>query len=427
MICKKCFKENDNNNRFCVFCGNELNPVNSSVSPNANIHTISQKNSSPIMEYAKKQNLGIKTKIEEKKVKKIVVAIVSVFVAIVLLFAGIVFYGLHHKSINNYINDEITFSGYDGNGQTEYGKYSYYGVFDFEQLENELKMQITKKHGSFDFGTAYMLESDLRQSIDVKLDKTSDLCNGDIITATITVNYDIINAYKPKVKLTGDKIITKKYKVSGLTPLTEFNPFETVKDVAIFENNGKKEIVVVDPIKDPDLKDETDQLSWSFKDIDNPSNYSVGDKVTLEIGDYDEAYVNSLGYKFSKLSQEYTLCSLSPITNKNQLNEEAIEQVVNIAKDIIYTIEWQEVDFSNSSVYLCPGDENDDYSKLFVFYSVDGKYTNIYIGQLYISSNGNVCDEYSGGSWHREYFVQNTENDAINAVIQEGYKLIKVK
>ena len=191
MTCKRCGNIIAGNEQFCTRCG------------------------LPVAAQPKKSG--------KKANVKLIVGISSG--AAVLIIALIVtFVLLGRVSADKYISDSISVSGYSG-----YGTATASSTVDFEGLELALGLSNQYYHSDYS----------LSDCISYSLSNYNNISNGDVIVATITIDYDMANSLGFKKKLVGKESYTKEYTISGLTELTTIDPFAVITGVLYDKTSGK--------------------------------------------------------------------------------------------------------------------------------------------------------------------------------------------
>lgn len=220
---------------------------------------------------------------------------------------------------------DVTFDGYDGYGTAsvsfDYNKY-------YDDLANALYKKGVISSKSTDNMYNLLSTSAKLASIeepDCKLDKDSDLSNGD--TVKLTYDYDNSALKKVKLKFKGKG---KKVKVSGLKTIKSFDPFDDLK--VSFDGtapNGE-----VDYEYDGDYSDD---LEFSADKEDGLSN---GDKVTITCkpawSDSDDftKFANEHGAMPSETKKTYTVSGLKAYVTK----------IAQIPKDMLTKMDAQAQD-----------------------------------------------------------------------------------
>ena len=191
MTCKRCGNVIAGNEQFCTKCGLPVTAQPKSSGKKANVKLIA----------------GISS---------------GVAVLLIVLIVIIVMHG--RVSVDKYINDSLSVSGYSG-----YAKATASSVLDIEGLEAALGA--SRRY--------YYTDYSLSDCISYNLSKYENISNGEVIVASITIDYDRANNLGFKKKLTGKQSYTKEYTISGLTELTTIDPFAVVTGVLYDKTSGK--------------------------------------------------------------------------------------------------------------------------------------------------------------------------------------------
>lgn len=295
MICKKCGNIIDDTAQFCTKCG----------------YVVIESNNKS------KQNKSI----NYKKIVPVVtlLCLVAVIGIIIASQAGKV-------SAKKYIINSPIFSGYNG-----FAKISDYDVFDYELLESDIGEQ---KRVSWD--------SDPIDYIDIEIDKTDHISNGDVVTATITINYDRFNSFEFDKEISGKKKYTKKYTVRGLEEPTVIDPFEGIKNV-IFDKTSNQCIIKLDSDYNKDFNtfyvhcndksliiskpDEfSDWVSYKY----NVDDLETDNQITISIDCEDDKY-GSDGILISPTSKQIEPITCDYLINGNDILKEDYDELINLA------------------------------------------------------------------------------------------------
>lgn len=234
MNCPNCKKEINDDSKFCIFCGTNVQAAQPKTEENSNRqaqftqpvqnqqntepqqnNTVPQANNAvpqpnfQAQNYTQ-QNMNYAPAMQPKKPKnkKMLIGIIGgacALVAIIVVAAVLV---VNHKTkinLNDYIN--IEYDGYD-----TYGRASI--DFDSDKYFEDLQK------ASSSFKKVYMSEGannllsyyyDMIDSLDYSLDKNSELSNGD--TVTVSFEFDNEAAAKFKIEYVGEPT---EYTVEGL-------------------------------------------------------------------------------------------------------------------------------------------------------------------------------------------------------------------
>lgn len=249
----------------------------------------------------------------------IVLCLVCFIAIIIISQAGTI-------SAKKYIIDSPTFSGYDG-----FAKISDDDVFDYELLELDIGEQ---KRVAWD--------TDPFDYIDIEVDKTDHISNGDVVTATITINYDRFNSFEFDKKLGGKKKYTKKYTAKGLEEPTVIDPFEGAKYV-VYDKTSNQCIIKLDDDYGKDFGifhvSYNDEHIIVSKPDDAPNwigyKYNIDDLetnncVTVSIDCDDDKYGN-YGILISPTSKQIEPIISDYLINGNNILKEDYNELISLA------------------------------------------------------------------------------------------------
>lgn len=242
--------------------------------------------------------------------------------------------------LNKYVTIEA--EGYDSMGTLRY-------TFDHKAFEKDYDGKIVANVKSSDGGTAAEMALELgfgEEVVDVflnycvgyRLDKRSELSNGDVVNFTWNCKDEDAKKYF-NVQLKYSDI---QYTVKGLTEVATFDPFEYVSvELSGASPNGTVTI---------SQNYDTTEMQYISISADKSSGLSNGDKVTVTAsvqGNIDD-FVEQFGSIPSPLSKEFTVEGLPAYAKSSS---EIDESTLNAMKQ-------QEEDFF-AAVYESPLDETD--------------------------------------------------------------------
>ena len=224
MFCPKCGKFLDDDEVFCSNCGTKIEDNTDDTvyqPPNDNPDDVPQKS------YYQAQDTVSAAKVKKPVNKKLLAIIIAVCAVIIIAIIALVISN-GRISAEAYIYDEINFVGYNG-----YATVTAADVFDYDGLMADLGQSNYSGTDSSIINSIvdYSSEYALGGQISVKFDKSENLSNGDEITATISINYSMINSLNYEKKLTGKDNYTKTYTVSGLEEANALDPFGVIESV----------------------------------------------------------------------------------------------------------------------------------------------------------------------------------------------------
>ena len=348
MNCPNCKKEINDDSKFCIFCGTNVQAAQPKTEENSNRqaqftqpvqnqqntepqqnNTVPQANNAvpqpnfQAQNYTQ-QNMNYAPAMQPKKPKnkKMLIGIIGgacALVAIIVVAAVLV---VNHKTkinLNDYIN--IEYDGYD-----TYGRASI--DFDSDKYFEDLQK------ASSSFKRVYMSEGannllsyyyDMIDSLDYSLDKNSELSNGD--TVTVSFEFDNEAAAKFKIEYVGEPT---EYTVEGLKEVKKIDPFDGIRvDFTGTSPNISAEVV----------KTKTDDVySNIYFDLSKSYGIKVGDTVTVTVSNNPEYFVEDYGYAFTATSKDYTCSDV----------DKYIDKAADISDDTMSTMKKQTEDVINS-------------------------------------------------------------------------------
>lgn len=312
MFCKHCGSENDDNTKFCRECGQPLEDSASQKEKEA-AHAPSEKKGSSLTD---------KIKALPKKVLMAVGAGTAVF--ILLLFAVL---GRGTSiDMNQYLTIEA--DGYDGYG-------TLHASINWDALEEKYgkKMSFTDEAGKT-FGGLVSLMSPmdaLQDCVRVELEKYSGLSNGDTVAYTWTVDEDLANMLKCKIKCKDGS-----FSVSDLQQAETFDLFSQLEvEFTGTAPEGRASLTYTG----------TELRSDAFR-CDKSRDLSNGDTITVSISDSNvELLAEQLGKVPESLEKQYTVQGLNSYVRKaSEIDETALAEMQKQASDeyISHAAQWKE-------------------------------------------------------------------------------------
>lgn len=353
-FCKECGAQLSEGAAFCKECGTKVNAANQNgnipynrmqygamPSNNQNNYQSKGNQSKEAVEKAKEKGKKILEATKEKggKVfvkakeivkglfeksktdKKVAIGLGAGGVAILAVAIGIVASLVMDKRISVDECIVVDIGGYDTLGYVE----TYYldaNIFMDKVLGTD-RTTITQEEKNKVYA--------LMDMVDLSIENSTGLSNGDQVVVNISYNNDIAHGYG--VKLVGN---TYSLKVSGLKELADYNPFD--KLYVGFEGIAPDAYVYYE-INDGMLD------SYMFT-ADKSSGLSNGDVINITYTG-TETDLENYGYKISKMSEQYTCQNLSSyLTKSAELTGEQFEKMKSDAKDCIETY------FANNYQYI---------------------------------------------------------------------------
>ena len=233
-------------------------------------------------------------------------------------------------NLNKYIS--ISAEGYDSMGKAKYS-------FDSEALMRDYSGKISltqegkREYGGFEGSGDIILEELMESCVDVNLDKTSGLSNGDVVTLKWNCKDE-----------TADRIFNTKfsysditYTVNGLKKVEgKFNPFDYV--TVSFSGTSPKASIKITPDNN---KEEMQYIEFR---PNKKNDLKVGDSVTVtaSISGSIDAFVQKFGTVLEKTEETYTVDGLdSYISDINDIPKDKYNEMDGHLRDIFTkAIEW---------------------------------------------------------------------------------------
>lgn len=257
-----------------------------------------------------------------KKRKKVI--IFGTIVIMMLAFTGC---GKTTVKLNKYIT--ITTDGYDSMGTATY-------VFDYDAFEEDYSGKIKASKDSNKLNGWGLLSGETSEEllldfcVNQKLDKTSGLSNGDVVTLEWNCEDTMAEEYF-NVKLDYSDI---KYTVKNLEEVEKFDPFEYV--TISFSGMSPNGTVTITPDYN---RTEMQYIKFS---ADKNNGLKNGDSITVtaSISGLTESFVEKFGAVIGKKEEVYTVDGLSRY----------ISDISDISEDMYNKMDKQLQDVFNSQV-----------------------------------------------------------------------------
>ena len=436
MFCEKCGTEITNEDVFCPKCGTRVEDI------------VKENGESPVRETVIEQPLpAAGTAVVAKKHQVSVKALGIIGTVAVFLIAGIIALLIIENTVSaeKFIADDIKVTGYNG-----YATASVQGLYDYEglarQVSGSAKTDNELLGGLADLGASIITSTYVR----VELDKTDSLSNGDVVTATFTIDKDAINNLtKTRKKVRGKNVYVRKYKVNGLSEPIEIDVFEGIKSVSydltedyniiqiVYNtafNRAAGDVVFSYNENSDSIKATTTDgaaLGYIHFDYDADSIKSNG-KVTLTADVDTERYITR-GVVFTQLSKEYDAVTIDYIRNADDIKGNDLGLLKASA------IKYFENYFSSNYNYLGAyfiedfarkGFWNTNNRIYFVFENSESDGSSELIGVRFtdvkINSSGNIIDvKNEPDSYYRFYDVHSFQ-DAGKDLEEDGYNVTDI-
>lgn len=294
-------------------------------------------------------------------------AILMIGVITVMLFA-LTGCGKTTIKLDKYVT--ITSEGYDSMGTASYD-------FDYDAFVKDYSGKIKLSKNSSELSGWGLLTSETLEEllldccVDQKLDKTSDLSNGDVVTLKWNCEDTMAEEYF-NVKLHYSDII---YTVKGLKEVGTFNPFDhlTIAPDGIAPNGS----VSLNPNYD---KSEMQYITFSSS---KNSGLSNGDTITItaDIQGSKDSFVSNYGVILSPTEMEYTVNGLkSYATSAVSIPEDTMSKMVNQGKDVFMSeiatswidgYEIKSIDYLGNYFMTLKEGQSGDNNYLYLVYKID--------------------------------------------------------
>jgi len=317
MFCTKCGTENEDGAKFCTGCGQMLQE--------------------------EKQTTDMTPNVKPERVKKNMTktvnlkGIVGVGVIIVLLIVvlGIVTNSRRTINLNKYLTIEA--SGYDGYGKVT-ARINWSEINDKYGSKVKFTSRAKKEVGDFlDMVTPMDI---IQESVHVVVKNDEDISNGDVITYTWSVDSNLSQYVKCKLKYKEDT-----YEVSGLEEIEEFDPFEDLEvTFSGMAPNGSVNLNYVG-----------DELSAYDFHSDSVNGLSNGDTITVSIEDGRAEYcIKEYGKMPEKMEAKYEVQGLdSYVMSFSEIDGATLEEMQKQASDVFHAEvarDWNEEEEKSGSL-----------------------------------------------------------------------------
>ena len=294
--CENCGAQLADEDMFCFNCGIRQGQMNMT-------------GQQPIQ-----QTVQMQQPVKRKLNKKILIPLIVIVVAAIAVFT---IYSQMKKRVN--LNQYITvkYSGYNTAGR------AYYDI-DREGLVKAVLKAQGKKDSQIltDSSATANIYNTLNYCIDISIDNSNNLSNGDTVTLKIECN-EYANSLLSVKFVYKDK----EYKVENLEEARQVNVFDNVS-VSFSGTSPNAKATVKNNATDSYLS------SLQFK-LSKSSDIKTGDKITVTVS-YSEKEALSYGYILTETSKEYTCDKLDAyISSVDELSSDQQEQLKKTAKDKI--------------------------------------------------------------------------------------------
>ena len=385
MFCGNCGAENPDGTKFCGKCGQPLIPMPSASNENVGSTQTSQTaqkaaGSAQTAAKAAGEAVGKLKKLPKGVLIGICAAVVA---AIVLIVVGV--------NAANTINLDkyITFNteGYDGYGRARV-------TIDWNAIEQKYGNKVsytnaaTKEAGDF-LGLATPIEA-LEECVDVELEPSTGLSNGDEVTYKWNIENDTDKYLKVKLKHKDGS-----FKVSDLQKVGTFEAFDDV--TVTFDG--------IAPNGTANVQYNGSELSPYDFSIDKYDGLSNGDEVTVTIADSSaESCAETYGKVPATREKTYTVEGLqSSVTKLADIDEDALEGMKSQASDVFnaYVANYWEAEYGTLQDFTYIG----DYLLTAKSSDIWGSQNTLYLvfkfnSHLTISDDSKTFDQVIPGYWY---------------------------
>lgn len=327
-------------------------------------------------------------------------AVAALVVALLVVFLFVKF----PIKINKYI--EVKFDGYNTVGKASY-------EIDYAKFEKDYKKMLENSMCSAeDFFDSF---------VEIKLDKTSDLSNGDKINCKIECDEEAIKKiFDYKVKFED-----QEFQVEGLKEAETFDPFKDIEvEYEGISPNGSAKII-----------GECKEVDGLYFEFDKESQLKEGDKIELSVDtengdDLIDYCLNNCGKIPSPMTKEYTVSELDKyVTTNSEINADALKKMQNQADDtyLARTAGWADdqkfagMKYLGNYILSAKDEDNSTYNKIYLVYEVKVKHNYSNQNQKYkktdkfyvwfefnnvvVSAKGEIRDEFSRANMPYEQVI----------------------
>lgn len=337
MICPNCKETIEDSSKFCEHCGAKIEtPVpqetvteskEEAASQDGWTQTGSETTQQPAQEASRETVQSpaeaVQPPAPKKPLNKKLVAAIAAAACVLILV--IVLVATHKEKINLQDYARVEFSGYE-----KYGKATL--DFDYTKLvedfgdKSNLKTDVSDVSGLEDLADGTSDSAKLIKLFDklsYKLDKDSDLKNGDKVTVKFTFDNELAKEFG--VKFEGEDL---ECKVSGLEKVREVNPFDDVT-VEFSGTSPNASVSVKNESKD-------EAVSGLYFETEPSGDLAVGDKVTVSVEYDEESFMQQYGCKLTETEKEFTCENVDAyVTAAADISEDLLKQMQGQTEDVV--------------------------------------------------------------------------------------------
>lgn len=334
MICPKCSHVMSEGSRFCDACGAKLEETGTGQTEQG---SFAEAGSSTPGANMTGQAVPVGETVVKKGISKpVLFGLIGggIFFVAAMITLLIVFLLMDNKTQFN-LRDytEVKFEGVEGNGTATAELDNARLLEDMARSRDVDVDRIKNLEANFDDLDEMLSNNDVQkvlemysamQGIQVDLDQSEGLSNGDTVVVSYTINQE--KADIAKVEFIGEPI-TKT--VSGLNEVEEIDPFEGLS--ISFEGTSPNAYVVFQN----DNKNEAASRVWF--EADRSNGLKLGDTIRVSVKGYDEdEFIKSYGVRFSQTEKEYKVEGVEGYITENQdLDPEALDVMMAATEDYI--------------------------------------------------------------------------------------------
>ena len=429
MFCTKCGAQIDDNALICPNCGEEVEKLEKKISETTQQNVYSNNYADSGSPYGSK----LSSVITKKPINKKTLAIVIGAIVAVIALISIISISSSRVNAGKFINDEITFNGYNG-----YATINTSEIYDYTNLDIALGgTKYSDKYKDSLWGDLIDGGASLATNayISIEVDKEDHLKNGDVVNATIEINYDGINkVLKTRKKLKGKKVYKEKYKVKGLEEPTLIDPFEVINSVSYdMTGNYNSTDILYNVEYNKNIGEfnvryiSNNSYSSNLLEILDSENERIG---TISFSDDDSAYTSTkkisistnleeddlqaYGIILSSTKKEYTPLTVSYLTKADKMSAKDFNALKKLATDE-FAASYNGSKYKEA-YFCCDNNPSYEVNSIYFIYSYKSSYNQkieygyAKINNLKINSNNEITNIDDA------YIYENIYYDSIDAI-----------